>query len=166
MGYMACVFVSLTWGEYGVQVGTRDRIDGFSSDGHSLRGLNSRQSGDMSLVRGLLSEGGWMETVFNIPGVRGRGSLDRRHGGGGQQTSVVLNCTLGMFWPSIGPSFSAKFLTLVSNWSKLILGKILNWGSGLRCWSWAAIPFYFSMNAFPVCTVVITVSFLLHNSPQ
>ena len=48
----------------------------------------------MSLVRGLLSEGGWMETVFNIPGVRGRGSLDRRLGGGGQQT---------------------KFLTLVSN---------------------------------------------------
>ena len=53
----------------------------------------------MSVVRGLLSDGGWMEpmeTVFNIPGVRlrGRGSLDRRLGGGGQQT---------------------KFLTLVSN---------------------------------------------------
>ena len=56
-----------------------------------------------------------METVFNIPGVRGRGSLDRRHGGGGQQTSVVLNCTLGIFWPPIGQSFSAKFLTFVSN---------------------------------------------------
>ena len=39
-----------------------------------------------------------METVFNIPGVRGDGSLDRRHGGGGQQTSVVLHCTLGMFF--------------------------------------------------------------------
>ena len=67
-----------------------------------------------------------METVFNIPGVRGRGSLDRRHGGGGQQTSVVLNCTLGIFWPPIGQSFSDKFLTFVSNCKKLILGKILN----------------------------------------
>ena len=77
--------------------GSWDRIDGFSSDGHSLRGLNSRQSGDVSVVRGPLSDGGGMETVFNIPGVRGGGSPDRRHGGGGQQTSVVLNCTLGMF---------------------------------------------------------------------
>ena len=36
--------------------GSWDRIDGFSSDGHSLRGLNSRQSGDVSVVRGPRSD--------------------------------------------------------------------------------------------------------------
>lgn len=70
-----------------------------------------------------------METVFNIPGVRGGGSPDRRHGGGGQQTSVVLNCTLGMFWPSSGQSFSATFS---ETYSTRKVGRICFPANGIR----------------------------------